>query len=155
MKKSKNKHLGLNLQEIIKIQSESEWKFLDDILQESKVHDIVTGEEIETWKEGEDALTIFEDIDKVIAEKNISENAEEISVQDTDESVSITESEVNDLEKKLRIIRKKDFGSFVFIEKEDQFEIVIEKRSSSTDKDTLQTAFVDIITQVSDVNQFV
>lgn len=150
-KRAKKNHLGVGLNDIIKNQENVEVNMLEEAFEEYSMHDIVTGEALEDWKteNNEEALTIYEDIDEVI------EKLSKISKSEKNVDVKIHEKDVDKLRKNLKILNKKDFDTFVFQEKEDQFEIVIKKDKTISKKENLETVFLDIITQISDVNQFI
>lgn len=138
MKKPKKFHLGSSLQDIIEKQDETDIYLPNKIIEETELEDIMTGEKLADWHTEKSSYTLVEDIDEAVKQINKKKGSSKSSFN-----------------KSTEIIKEKSFQSFKFIEKEDRFELIIDKEEGKSAKEILESAFLDIITQVSDVDQFI
>ncbi len=143
MKRPKKHHLGESLQDIIKKQEDTDVRlpeYISDKEQSKKNEsvDLFSDDEFYDLKDEDNALTIVEDLHDatmyVLDHKH--------------------KSEKDAIDKQGIIISEIDFEKFTFFEFEGEYQIVIKKDKNKNDKETLEQAFLEIITEISDVNQF-
>ncbi len=167
MKRAKKYHLGESLQDIIKRQEDTdpaEMFFPAESVETSTenkaetksaeigttrdkpliVKDIMTGEEFTEDGDDIDALTIVEDLDEATKK-----------ILGTDKHIPepLSQKKPEDLKRDI-ILSEIQFNRFYFYEREDRFELIIPKMPGEINKHVLENAFVEVITEISDVNQF-
>jgi hypothetical protein len=98
----------------------------------------MTGEEIEDIDEDNFALTIIEDLEE--ATQKI------LGTKEKNSNIPITEVELP--------VKKIDYKAFSFIEKKNSYEIIIPKSSAKDSREILEDAFLEIINEISNVNNF-
>jgi hypothetical protein len=118
MKRSKGKHLGEGLNEIIKKQEKTDVNIPGEIVSDNSMHDIVTGEKLENWSSAETSLTIVEELEEEIKKLN----------------KKLEEKELKNSRGQSDILFEKVFKTFKFKEKGKSFEIVIDKKNTGKKK---------------------
>ena len=142
MKKPKKNHLGESLQDIIKKQEDTEVKLPGDAIadenNESDSVDLLSGDEFHDLEDENNALTIEEDLHE--ATMHILENKKKT---------------VNEEKPRIKVMREVVFDSFTFAEYDDEYRLVIRKEQGKQAKEILEKSFLEIITEISDINQFI